>query len=327
VSLDANLISSAGELSIPLDANENNLLDDANGTLNRSFTTELIGDYDDDLDIDVYDINFFISGWRNSNFEYETGPFTGSAPHLIPTYDQDYDIEDMMGFIMMYNWANSPSGLSRSLPVIAEQGFSSNLYVENNSLYLDLPISDDKVSSIHLVFETNDHMIINVSDDIENTFDLVLDQEWENSIEWNFARIDINTDILSLDIGKLSSNHIDETEIIVGYEIINENGDIFSSGTTSMNYIPIPEQFSMSSAFPNPFNPETQITYGLHKDSDVAITVYDMRGRLIDNLFSGNLKKGYYDMIWDANNFTSGIYFIHFNIDNEMNTQKVILLK
>ena len=49
--------------------------------------------------------------------------------------------------------------------------------------------------------------------------------------------------------------------------------------------------------------------------------------KLIDKLFSGNREKGYYDMIWDANNFTSGIYFIHFNIDNKINTQKVILLK
>ena len=310
-----------------LDANEDNVPNDANLTLDIPFITALIGDYDNNLDIDGDDIDDFISGWRNSEPEYEAGPFTGDAPHLIPTFDDDYDIDDMMGFIIMYNWAGSSSGLSRSLPVITHQGLGSNLYVENNSLYLDLPTSDDKVSSIHLVVETNDNIIIKVSDEIENTFDLVLDREWENSIEWNFARIDIEKDILSLDIGKLISDQIDETEIIVGYEITNENGDIFSSGTTSINYIPIPEQFTMSSAFPNPFNPQTRITYGLHKDSYVSINVYDMRGRLIDKLFSGNRERGYFDMIWDANNFTSGIYFIHFNIDNEINTQKVILLK
>ena len=248
-------------------------------------------------------------------------------PHLIPAYDQDYDIDDMMGFIMMYNWVASSSELSRLSSAITDQGLSSYLYVENNSLYLELPTSDDQVSSIHLVVETNDNIDIKISDQIENAFDLVLDREWENSIEWNFARIDIDEDIISLDIGELSSNQVDEIEIIVGYEITNENGDIFSSGTTSINYTPIPEQFTMSSAFPNPFNPQTRITYGLHKDSYVSINVYDMRGRLIDKLFSGNRERGYFDMIWDANNFTSGIYFIHFNIDNEINTQKVILLK
>ena len=330
VFVDANQISSVNEESSPLmdfDANGNNLPDDADQVLEISFITAIIGDYDNNLDIDGNDIQNFVDGWRNSEFEYEAGPFTGSVPHLIPTYDEDYDIDDMMGFIMMYNWAGSSSGLSRSLPVITDQGFSSHLYVENNSLYLDLPISDDKVSSIHLVVETNDHIIINVSDEIENTFDLVLDREWENSIEWNFARINIDKDILSLEIGELIYDQMDDTEIIIGYEITNENGDIFSSRTASINYIPIPEQFTMSSAFPNPFNPQTRITYGLHKDSYVSINVYDMRGRLIDKLFSGNREKGYFDMIWDANNFTSGIYFIHFNIDNEINTQKIILLK
>ena len=66
---------------------------------------------------------------------------------------------------------------------------------EHNSLYLELPISNDKVSSIHLVVEKNENIDIQVSDEIENSFDLVLDREWENSIEWNLARINIDRDI------------------------------------------------------------------------------------------------------------------------------------
>ena len=86
--------------------------------------------------------------------------------------------------------------------------------------------------------------------------------------------------------------------------------------------------FVISKAFPNPFNPSTSIQYGLDKDAHVDINVYNMRGGMVDKLYSGYREKGYYEAIWHPDRFNaSGMYLIYFNVDGKINTQKVIFLK
>ena len=111
-------------------------------------------------------------------------------------------------------------------------------------------------------------------------------------------------------------------------EIINDNGIMFSSGSTTIDYIPVPDDFMVAKAIPNPFNPSTSIEYGLNKASHVDISIYDMRGRMIDKLYSGHKEKGYHNVIWNPNkSASSGVYFVYFNVDGQINTQKVIFLK
>ena len=83
----------------------------------------------------------------------------------------------------------------------------------------------------------------------------------------------------------------------------------------------------MSHAYPNPFNPVTNFHIEIPEFSHVVINVYDISGRIIDNLLNGNLAKGTYEMKWDAKALPSGIYFLNLVSSNAQSTKKVILLK
>ena len=93
--------------------------------------------------------------------------------------------------------------------------------------------------------------------------------------------------------------------------------------------------YSMSPAYPNPFNPTTTIQYVLPERSDVQITIYDLLGKKITTLISETQDAGYKSVVWDASNLSSGVYFYHIRIHDPdaigvgdfVLTRKMVLLK
>ena len=86
--------------------------------------------------------------------------------------------------------------------------------------------------------------------------------------------------------------------------------------------------YSLSKAYPNPFNPTTTIQYSLADNvENMNLNIFDLRGRLIENLFSGSNHKGEHTVIWNASNHASGVYFINMVVGNEIYNEKIILLK
>ena len=89
-----------------------------------------------------------------------------------------------------------------------------------------------------------------------------------------------------------------------------------------------PMQYALSDAYPNPFNPLTHFRFTLPKSSRVNITVYNVLGQAVDNLFNETKNSGTYEVTWNASSFGSGVYFIRFNAgDNFSQIKKVILVK
>jgi len=89
----------------------------------------------------------------------------------------------------------------------------------------------------------------------------------------------------------------------------------------------IPVEFSVSNAYPNPFNPVTALNINLPEDNLVKVNVYNVTGQLIDAVFSNNLTAGSHSITWDAGNLTSGVYLIRTEAGKNISTQKVMLLK
>ena len=90
----------------------------------------------------------------------------------------------------------------------------------------------------------------------------------------------------------------------------------------------LPDEYKLNNVYPNPFNPITTISYSVGENTDYfQIKIYDLRGRLVDTLFSGPIEKGDYSTVWDASNFSSGIYFVYMNTDKNSFTKKIMLIK
>ncbi|HEX2787538.1 MAG TPA: T9SS type A sorting domain-containing protein [Ignavibacteria bacterium] len=89
----------------------------------------------------------------------------------------------------------------------------------------------------------------------------------------------------------------------------------------------IPNKYSLSQNFPNPFNPTTRINFSIPNSGFVSLKVYDMLGREVSVLVNEKLTAGEYSYDFDAGILQSGIYFYCFQANKFSKTNKMILLK
>ena len=101
----------------------------------------------------------------------------------------------------------------------------------------------------------------------------------------------------------------------------------------------IPKSFSLSQNFPNPFNPRTKIRFSLPNPSKggaqaVKLIVYDALGREVETLVNEQLIEGTYEADWNAEKFSSGVYYYHIVIQSDklktedyIGTKNMVLLK
>lgn len=90
--------------------------------------------------------------------------------------------------------------------------------------------------------------------------------------------------------------------------------------------IQLPRMFSVSNAFPNPFNPSTQIQIEVPRTGEVQFTVYDVLGRTIQH-FSKTLTAGKTAQQFEFSSLSSGVYILQTTFESKVNTQKILLLK
>ncbi len=120
-----------------------------------------------------------------------------------------------------------------------------------------------------------------------------------------------------------------------GYDIY---GNIFNLSEITAVKEPqavLPERFNLYQNYPNPFNPSTVIEYSLAEPAFVQITLYDILGRKIKELFSGDQYSGLHQIHFDAadleSGLSSGIYLYTMNAISKKgiyrSTKKMILLK
>ena len=94
----------------------------------------------------------------------------------------------------------------------------------------------------------------------------------------------------------------------------------------------IPSGFKLEQNYPNPFNPSTQINFSIPKRAYVKIIIYDILGRIVDELVNSELEAGTYSADWPAAsgneaNFSSGVYFYRMVAGNYNETKRMILMK
>jgi Secretion system C-terminal sorting domain len=87
-------------------------------------------------------------------------------------------------------------------------------------------------------------------------------------------------------------------------------------------------EFSLSPAFPNPFNPTTTISVSLPNAADLSVTVFNALGQQIAELANGSYAAGSHALVLDGSDLASGIYFVHASVPGQLNAvQKIVLMK
>jgi hypothetical protein len=141
--------------------------------------------------------------------------------------------------------------------------------------------------------------------------------------------------------GKDSQQYVD-TSIVGGqvyaYRVKAYKDSVFSDYSNEVSILAgveneiIPEEYSISQSYPNPFNPRATIEYQLPKLAKVTIVVYDMLGKEVATLVNGEVKAGYHTVTFDGTNYSSGIYFVRMTAQGSdanpyVKTIKIVLMK
>jgi hypothetical protein len=90
----------------------------------------------------------------------------------------------------------------------------------------------------------------------------------------------------------------------------------------------IPRNYSISSVYPNPFNPVITAVIELPQTSDLRVAIYNLLGQEVGVLAEGNYRGGYHRFSFKTQNQSSGIYFIQASVTGKMNDiRKIVLIK
>ena len=286
-----------------------------------SFNVSMLADYDTSYTIDVIDLSYFLAGISNNNLSYELGPVEGKAPNFVSVLDSKFDIEDVMSFVMMWNWYvtsdNAPMGRWIATGEFVSLGF------DHSGIHFQLPINSSaaEVQILGLngqleYHQSKDSSKISISqfDKQKKLFSFLSETDGGRKLEIPYKII-----------GKRAG-------LEVSYRFVDKYGNVLSQGTEAIMVENIPDDFSLEDNYPNPFNPWTMIDYSIPSEVTVELIVYDILGREVIRLVDEIQKPGYKSVIWNGrdmynNEVGSGVYFYQLSTDNFKKTRKMIFMK
>ena len=106
---------------------------------------------------------------------------------------------------------------------------------------------------------------------------------------------------------------------------------IDNDGTTELsNEISVDiilNRFELLQNYPNPFNPSTTISFFLNKSEKITLVVYDIIGNQVAVLADGVYNEGYNEVVFNANNLSSGLYIYKLQTESDSVVKKMTLLK
>ena len=140
---------------------------------------------------------------------------------------------------------------------------------------------------------------------------------------WNSTGIDVSNLIVGFrgEFVGVGSQYNESFQLLVGYD-----SDISTVVGVDEDDIVLNE-FSLLPAYPNPFNPVTNISFVVDKSSEISLKIFDVNGKLVQVVNPKTYQIGVHNIQWNASSLSSGVYFIHMLNGVDRYTQKVMLLK
>ena len=116
----------------------------------------------------------------------------------------------------------------------------------------------------------------------------------------------------------------------IDFEIIEGDGLYQPEDFQAIKLLEVPEtptEFGIVSAYPNPFNSSTSITYNLPESGNINLALFDLNGRQVMNIFSGDIAVGQHSVAIDGALLSSGVYIAELHAGGKVSKKKITLVK
>ena len=203
--------------------------------------------------------------------------------------------------------------------------YGSLVNIEQSNEFLSIPINDSTLcGQIQFVYDIGNALPsfkLPTSKKNQLYLNSHFPEEGYSIIE--FARSGLLTnDTIKIDISSLTQGKLLYTF---------ENQNHMQKGDYVIKHVSLPEKLSLYPVYPNPFNPVATIKFdipsSLKGSEKVLLTIYDVKGRIVDTLLKQELMPGTYKIKWSAKYQASGMYFAQLRFGDVIKNQKVIFLK
>ena len=149
----------------------------------------------------------------------------------------------------------------------------------------------------------------------------------DNYISTSYTDTDVLTGFGATFYYKVRGRNSDDTMSSVNYSgegsISGHFGAKIAIGEKDAQLI---EELRISN-YPNPFNPETSITFTLPEEAKVRLVILDILGRQVALLADGRYSAGVHTVIWNGINQASGLYYYTLAVGNEIAVGSMMLTK
>ena len=290
-------------------------------TITVGFNTRLLGDYDDNLEIDIGDITQFVALWPNTDI----APVTGEPPYFYSTPDKVTDLRDAMAFARLWRWSNEPNDTSNTASF--QMGEPLDMIITSGGFSVTLP---PNARSGELEIHSQNRIRLTNGETSENGLFLSrLNKNREHQII-NFGLFRKSSEKAHSELNFSVDDPAEKVDF--SYRFFNLSGNLISSGSESLFDSPLPMQFALHQNSPNPFNPITTITFDIPEPTYVEIAIYDLLGGKVRTLVSEEMSPGFHSAIWNGKDdkgrlVASGMFIVQMSSSLFMDVRKMLMLK
>ena len=259
----------------------------------------------------------------------------GGSGLLYPTQTKAY-IQDASGRGLQLFDYNLIDGLDRGdeVEVVGYSGYYNTTYQIKDFVFRELSSGNDipepiSVSAAQANSSNYEGTLIAVTGNItevtpiSTTGNNYTIDDVTTVMIWNSTGIDVSNFIVGFrgEFVGVGSQYNESFQLLVGYD-----SDISTVVGVDQDDIVL-NQFSLLPAYPNPFNPITNISFVVDKPSEISLKIFDVNGKLVQVVNPKMYQSGVHNIQWNASSLSSGMYFIHMLNGADRHTQKVMLLK
>ena len=223
--------------------------------------------------------------------------------------------------------------------------FLGNLTYLKRSLLKSMIFSGDSDSSVTVEIRKKDNP---TEPYVQVTADLI--RQSDSYLKWREVKIEPAIELAAgeyyIGFNGTSQIVVDQTTTSTGHSYVTAEGwpmtpmpapqydfllrleVVDLSSVEELGFNPVPQDFALEQNFPNPFNPQTTISYSLAKPGNIKLIIYNILGREVETLINEQQLPGAYYLRWVADeNLPAGIYFCRLQADNFVQTKKMTLMK